>query len=240
MNVYTIKSLKCISLLLCFTLMSCTTLSSKTANYVAPNSENLPQSNQILLNASAHWKTIAEDLAKQLNLKLERNNIRDRSVYINPMSEKTDFTEAFNDFLITHLVNKGILVSRDKRSSTIYNYKIQPIFYRSARLTSKGFNANTTTLNNDLSVDRDLAVNSLGEKIVHQSQINSKTPLMEILITSSILSHDLYLYRTSDIYYTNQSDMHLYQRSKQSHLDDAHNKQYSGANVFNDPFYKRK
>lgn len=198
----------------------------------APTPEHFAPSMQRQLNASSHWSAIAMDLAKQLRKSLRKKDIVDHPIYLNLYSEDTEFTTAFNDFLSTHLVKMGMLVSKRREDAIIYNYKIQPVKYKSNRTTLQSDKFRWTLLTAGVVVARnivqhvgspDLIAAGVGADLF-QSQ---NAPKLELIISSSILSNDIYLHKTTDIYYANAKDVHLY-RQQQSNRSD----------VFDDPFYQ--
>lgn len=223
-------------------LSGCGTLNKKATYYPdAPISQNYPVQHQGKLNAASHWNIVANDLSAQLVIKLDKNKLSDKPVYLNLHSDKTQFTEAFNDFLTTSLVNKGVLVSKRRSNSIIYNYKIQALKYNSYRSTTMPSRTLWMPLAAGLVVVRhitdQLHFKAIDEAILgagllsdaFSTELQGLAPKVELLITSSILSHDIYLYRTSDIYYANSSDMHFYQKKAKTKDSD----------VFKDPFYTK-
>lgn len=216
-------------------LVACATPQNPATYYPdAPLPENFEPSYQKKLNAAAHWDTIASDLSSQLQAALNKNGIRDKPVYLNLYSDKTPFSRAFHDFLTTHLVKRGVLVSKDKINSTIYNYKIQPVKYASSTVTSLSSNYKWTMLATGLIVIRNIADSlHLNEDVITAGVAadafsTESSSRLELIITTSILSRDIYIYRTTDVYYANGEDMHLY---------DQQLKAGKKNNVFDDPFY---
>lgn len=218
--------------------IGCTTPHNSAILYPqAPMAENFEPSYQKQLNASAHWGAIASDMADQLSAALNKNNIIDKPVYINLYSEKTEFSKAFHDFLTTSLVKKGVLVSKNKIGSTIYNYKVQPIKYNSNRTTTFPSKIQWTTLAAGLIVIRE-AVDLIDDKdgnilaagVLADIWSEKSAPKLELIISTSVLSRDIYVLRTTDVYYANSEDMHFYMN--QSQLEQK--------KVFDDPFYQMK
>lgn len=216
-------------------LASCATPNNPAAYFPeAPLSENFEPSYQKRLNASAHWEVIAGDLSSQLLATLTKSGLQEKPVYINLYSEKTPFSRAFNDFLTTHLVKKGVIVSKDKINSTIYNYKIQPVNFESGMTTSLASNFKWTALATGLIVIRDIADSlHLNKDIVTagvaaDAWSTGGTSRLELIITTSILNRDIYIHRTTDVYYANSDDLHLYEQQS---------KAGKKRNIFDDPFY---
>ncbi len=203
----------------------------------APLSENFDPSVQKQLNAPSHWAVIANDLSEQLYANLHKNNLADKPVYVHLYSDKTEFSRAFNDFLTTSLVKKGVLVSRLKNGSTIYNYKIQTVRFNANRTTMLPNKFQWTSLAAGLIVVRNIAdlVNVDGglltAGLLADAWTSESAPKIELIITSSILNQNIYIYRTSDVYYANSDDGHLYEYDKRD---------YQSNHVFDDPFYNKQ
>ncbi len=216
-------------------LAACATPNNPAAYYPeAPLSENFEPSYQKKLNASAHWEVIASDLSGQLQGMLAKKGLQDKPVYINLYSEKTPFSRAFHDFLTTHLVKKGVLVSKDKINSTIYNYKIQPVKFESGMTSSLASNFKWTALATGLIVIRDVADSLHLNKDIVTAGIaadawsTAGSSRLELIITTSILNRDVYVHRTTDVYYANSDDLHLYEQQTKAGKKN---------NVFDDPFF---
>lgn len=232
--------IKRLSLLFCvlplLTISGCATNQNPATLYPqAPSVENFEPSYQKQLNASSHWGAIASDMADQLSAALNKNNIAEKPVYINLYSEKTEFGRAFQDFFTTHLVKKGVLVSKNKIGSTIYNYKIQPIKYQSNRTTSLPSKLRWTSLATGLIVVREIAdfldgdnETFLAAGVAADMWFGDTAPKLELIITSSVLRHEIYIHRSTDVYYANGSDIHLYQQQSNAN---------TRGQVFDDPFY---
>lgn len=205
----------------------------------APVAINFASSTQKHIQASSHWATIADDLAKQIKTNIDQHKIANRPVFVNLYSEPTEFTRAFNDFLITSLVNKGVTVSKLSVGSTVYNYKIQTVEYNSLRSTQLPSQAKWTALASGLVVIRSLESldhvirdgdgTILGAGVMADIFQNDLAPNLEIIITSSILSGSVYVARSSDIYYANMRDAALYQPKDK----------IKKTNVFDEPFYQQ-
>lgn len=202
----------------------------------APVADNFLRSSQKQMQASQHWMMVAEDLAEQMMSNLASKKLASKPIYLNLQTNVTPFTRAFNDFLITHLVEKGVAVSQAKNNSVIYNYKIQTVQYQSNRNTLLPEKVKWTSLAGGLFVARNVAsiFNAdallLGAGAVVDVEESNRAPNLELIITSSLLDRDIYLARTTDIYYVNEADIDLYKTNGSA----------SQANVFDDPFYKTR
>jgi hypothetical protein len=228
---------KLISIFWCLPLLvaGCATPQNPAAYYPdTPLTENFSPTYQKKLNASAHWEIIASDLASQLQASLVKNNLQDKPIFLNLASDKTLFSRAFHEFLTTQLVKKGLNVTRDKLHSTIYNYKIQPIKYASSTASPLASKFKWTMLATGLIVVRDIAdsldlnKDILAAGIAADAWSTESDSRLELIISTSIINRDVYIYRTTDIYYANSEDIHLYQQQLKAGKKN---------NVFDDPFY---
>lgn len=226
------KTLPLLAILLL--ISGCASTISERSVYApdAPTPDNFTPSLQRQLNASNHWSAIASDLANQLKLTLNKKQLDNRPLYLNLYSEDTEFSGAFNDFLTTHLVKKGLMVSKRKSGATIYNYKVNTIKFKSFRTTTQTSKSRWTALAAGVAVLTNVWDIGSADLIAIASGVdffqNEKAPNLEIIISSSILSNDIYLHKSSDIYYANAQDIHLYRQQNQS----------TNSDVFQDPFYQ--
>lgn len=211
-------------------LSSCANLK----NPDAPIAENFPRTQQKELQAAQHWKIIAEDIATQIQQNQAHLNKNKQPIYINMQTSGTHFSIAFKDFLLTSLTQVGVPVSKSSRASKNYDIKIHAIQYKSNRSTILPSQAKYTTLAAGLVVIRNVAkwLNTDGTLVGIGAAVDTwdanNAPKLEVIITTSLVENNIYLARSSDVYYANDDDMHLYE----------HNKPRKRASVFDDPFYQ--
>jgi len=213
------------------TLNSC----ASVANPDAPVAENFPRSVQKELQASRHWQIVADDIAAQIKQSTQSRKMGEKPIYLNLQSNNTNFSIAFKDFLITSLVKQRVAVTKLKSASNVYDIKIQTIQYQSNRNTILPSQAEYTTLAAGLVVARNVGKilnfdgTLIGLGALADVWSANGAPTLEIIITTSLLDGNLYIARTSDIYYANNEDIHLYQN----------NGKLKKNNVFDDPFYQK-
>lgn len=227
-----------LSLIVLFFLVACTQQPVLTNKPSAPMPENVSFEDQTQkqIQSSKQWQVIAEDMADQFIQAMQQNNLNKNPVYVFPQSKATSFTRAFNDFFITALVNKGVKVTTNKTSSTVFNYKIQLIEYNSLRGTAVSEMYKFSSLAAGIVVARNvgeiLGVDGsllAGGVALDAADLNL-APNLELIITSSIVEKNIFVRRTSDIYYANRLDKHLYMPASSQRNSD----------VFNEPFYQLK
>lgn len=204
-----------------------------THNAAIPS--DFPITTQQHIQAVNHWSNIAEDLVNQTVTSLEKHKLSHVPLYIKHPSVKSEFAVAFHDFLIDGMVKKGIKVNRVSSNNTVFEYKIQSVEFNSDRyFPSASQFGEETVLANGLVVRRNVSESksSALQKNTNDSGNNAwghRAPQLELLISSAIVDKNIYLMKTTDIYYANQDDKRLYQGGR--------NKAGARNNVFDDSFY---
>lgn len=202
----------------------------------APMNYQFDTKPQHQLNGSQHWSIIAKDIVKQIKTTTERYELSGRPIYFNLQSADSQFTNAFKEFLVEHSIKSGINVSNKANNSMVLNYKIQTVKFNPYRSMYHSKRFNLTRLAAGVIVARDimdlLSAGSGADTLVaagaFDSIIDQFAPQLEVIVSTSILNNNLYIHKTSDIYYAERLDLNLYKN-----ID---NKSYSS--VFEDPFYR--
>lgn len=177
------------------------------------------------MQASNHWAVLAQDLANRINNQLIITDNIDRTVFVEQTcgdeastcepNETSPFNEAFRDLLITGLYDYGIPTnSRHSPDAVEILYKVQLVRHNAKRIRTMTPGL-FTTLSSAIIVLRDVP----SELILLASGItadvaNTGIAAMghyEVIITTSIVDKDQYLFRASDIYYINDKDFSQYQ-----------------------------
>lgn len=186
-----------------------------------------PYSQQQKMEASHHWQVLAADLADRINNELIITDNINKAVSVKETcgndahpcaaNETSSFNEAFHDLLVTNLVGFGIPTKPqgDEDSLTI-NYKVQTVRHSSDRLRTlqpgvlTGLSAAIVVLRNAPSELVNLAIGTA----LDVANANFTTHgHYEVIITTSVLKGEQYLFRASDIYYINDRDFWHYQES---------------------------
>lgn len=208
---------------------------SSPSTYNAPIPENFPVTTQQHLQAVEHWSNVAQDLVNQTVMTLEKHNLLQSPLYIKHPPVKSEFSVAFHDFLIDGMVKKGIKVNRVNSNNTVLEYKVQSIEFGSSRYyPSLSKFGEETVLANGLVVRRDVSASRQDPLQKNTNDPNQHTwgneaPSLELLISSAIVDKNIYLSKTTDIYYARQGDKGLYQGGR--------NGTGTRNNVFDDAFY---
>ncbi len=183
-------------------------------------------SEQQKMQAAHHWDVLAADVANQINNQLIISDYVDKAVYVKAtcgtdavpceQGETTQFNEGFRDLLITRLVNYGVPTSSNKKLTDIeVNYKVQVIYHASNRYTMApgtltALTAVISVFRNAPSTLQALAIATGIDLLNTASPINGH---YEVIITTSMVTEEKYLFRTSDIYYINDPDFWHYQNA---------------------------
>lgn len=194
-----------------------------------PEPITFPYSQQQKMEASYHWKVLAEDLANRINNELINSDNISKSVFVketcgdeakpcNP-TETSSFNEAFRDLLITNLVGFGIPTQqlKDDESLNIL-YKVQIVRHNTERIRTlqpgilTALSAAITVLRNAPSEVVTIALGIAADAANTSLTLNGH---YEIIITTSMISGGKYLFRASDIYYINDKDFWHYQNHRQ-------------------------
>ncbi len=184
-------------------------------------------SQQKKMQAAAHWEVLAADLANRINNQLIATGNLDKAVFVKetcgndsiPCSpdETSSFNEAFRDLLITDLFGYGVPTnSRADGKAIEVRYKVQIVRHNSDRVRPlrpgllTGLSAAVAVLRN-APIELILLASGLAADAANTSLVTSGH--YEVIITTSMITHDRYLFRASDIYYINDNDFYHYQEN---------------------------
>jgi len=176
-------------------------LQSITSQPQSPQPEHQPEQQveeeyvQPTMFASNDWRQYAIELANKINKELIVRNYVDKSVYVRPVCsdphpcspETTAFNRAFSDFLITELVKLAVPTVNSPEHNTVeVTYKAQVVMH--------GKNFNPLDLFNPNGTKRFVAD--------------------EVIIITSILLDNSYIFRDSGVYTIKDKDFWHYQDLK--------------------------
>lgn len=177
------------------------------------------------MQAAHHWDVLANDVANRINNELIINDYLETPVYVKTTcgdedspcepNETSSFNEAFRDLLITELVGFGVPVQQQAiDDAIIIHYKVQVVYHKAPRVRTikPGLITSLATgilvFRNAPHQFRTIATAGLIDLANQNAVMNSSH---EVVISTSMVSRDKYLFRSSDIYYINDRDyMHYY------------------------------
>lgn len=189
-----------------------------------PKPATYPMSFQKKMQAGHHWNLLAQDVAEQVRLCCSEgfgcDFAQGRPLYVEAKSGV--FGKAFHEMLIAHLVRpqvygvgqwNGCLVVEEKtEDSLVLRYNVQLIKHRSNRF-NRPMPGTFTALATGLAVIRNNTPNTLkawgiGAGVLADIWAGSSTtlPHHEVLITTSVLNGNQYLFGKADLYYINDPD----------------------------------
>ncbi len=205
-------------------LIICTTVLITSCTTGIPESKNFPHSQQQKMQASHHWEVLAKDLANRINNELIITDNIETAVFVKQTCgdesrpcdphQTSSFNEAFRDLLITNLVDYGIPTRNQLEEDNIeIQYKVQIVHHNAERIRT--FKPGIlTAISAAIVVLRDapaeLLILTAG---IAADIVNANLSLVghyEIIITTSMLNDNKYLFRASDIYYINDQDFYHY------------------------------
>ena len=192
-----------------------------------PESIGYPYNQQRKMQASHHWQILAEDLANKINKQLIITDNIDKAVFVKETcgdestpcdSHKTSsFNEAFRDLLITDLVDLGIPTRKNLSDDAVeILYKVQLVRHNTNRIRTlqpgilSSLSAAIVVLRNAPTELVLLATGVAADIANTNLTINNH---YEIVITTSMVLNNQYLFRASDIYYINDKDLWQYQQT---------------------------
>lgn len=172
------------------------------------------------MQAGQHWDILAADIANQINNELIINDYLDTPVFVRETcgnenmpckpSESTVFEESFRDLLITNLVTLGVPTTpNDGSDSIVINYKAQTVYHPKNKWPAIK-PGTITALTAGIVVLRDAPSELIALAIagaidfLYASQVNKRN--FEVIITTSVVVDNHYLFRNSNIYYINDQD----------------------------------
>jgi len=207
-----------------FPLLICTLVLLNGCTGGIPKPVDFPQSKQQKMQASHHWEVLAKDLANRINNELIITDNIETTVFVKQTCgdeskpcephQTSSFNEAFRDLLITNLVDYGIPTrSQLKKDSIEIQYKVQVVHHEARRVRT--FEPGIlTAISAAIVVLRDapeeLIIIAAGVMADLANANLTQEGHYEIIITTSMISRNKYLFRASDIYYINDKDFYHY------------------------------
>ncbi len=192
-----------------------------------PEPVNHPYSQQKKMQASSHWQVLAADLANRINKQLIITDNINKAVFVKETCgdeaipcqphETSSFNEAFRDLLITNLFGYGVPTnSRPDEKTIAIQYKVQIVYHNTDRIRTlqpgllTGLSAAVMVLYN-APTELIILASGMAADVANTSLVQNGH--YEVIITTSMVLKDQYLFRASDIYYINDEDFHHYQEN---------------------------
>ncbi|MEE4315119.1 MAG: hypothetical protein V2J11_11510 [Desulfofustis sp.] len=177
-------------------------------------------SDQQKMQAGHHWDVLAADVAGEINTALILGDFLTTPVFVRQTcgdedtpcrpAETSVFDEAFRDLLITNLVALGVPTSNTPTEDAIVvHYKAQPVYHHTQRLRTirpgllTSISAGIIVLRN---APWELAAMAMAGGIDALNAAYNSLDRFEVVITTSMIAKNTYLYRDTSIYYINTTD----------------------------------
>jgi hypothetical protein len=184
-----------------------------------PHPQRFPSSSQLAPKASKHWEVMADDIATQAKTSLDRVATQKVPiVYVVQSRQRSVFSQAFHDFLITRLVHHGIAVSQRSQGAIRLEYQSRLVRHGSEREIY--YPGTLTALTAGLLVARNIAEHGIsplgfaalgiGADIAASVLDATQASKLELIVTTSIVDNGRYIMRKSDVYYLNEADSALF------------------------------
>ncbi|ACL01950.1 hypothetical protein [Desulfatibacillum aliphaticivorans] len=172
------------------------------------------------MQAVHHWDILAEDVANQVMMTIEQHpGIETQPVSVASPDETTAFSLMFHDLLVSHLVNRGLVLTPSNEGSLILGYSAR-ILQHEDRIIRKN-PVKWTMLAGSMRVARaaydwatedilnmGIGVGILGD--LARGYTTGDKPAKELFITTTLAYGDRYLMHANDIYYINDGDWWQY------------------------------
>ncbi len=180
------------------------------------------------MQAAYHWEVLAADVAYQVNNELIRSDFINTPVFVKETcgddshicqpNETSAFNETFRDLLITQLVSLGVPTSSAPDNDAItVNYKTKLLYHTPGRIRTikpgaiTALTAGILVLRNAPSA---LLTLGLAAAVDFANASADTASNYEVVITTSLVKKEKYLFRQSDIYYINDRDFWHYMDDK--------------------------
>ncbi|GAB1410403.1 hypothetical protein MASR1M90_15570 [Desulfovibrionales bacterium] len=182
-------------------------LTTGCANQV-PVAENFSISTQKKLRAPHHWDVIAEDVVTVAKKALDYNDdLRGEPVFVDFVQiDPFPFNQAYKNFMITGLVNRGILVTENPNAQILVRIDTQVVHHKGPRKYSP-------------LVSTAISTNALQEKGRSEDHGSTSSALTdgptrtELIVNTSILKDGNYRMRKSTVYYVDGEDTRLFAKT---------------------------
>ena len=188
-----------------------------------PLAENFELTVQPKVRSAGHWDLLSRDVVAQTLQTLDKAGIEPHSqLYVALPPNPSEFDQAFREFLITKLVQRGAAVQQMPGQSLDVTYHTQVVRHNSARphFIPGQFTMLTTGLMAAYGLSHEhidmqlLATVGLAAAIDYGASVNSGGPTnTELILTTTVTRGGQYVARKTDVYYLENADTPLFTRS---------------------------
>ena len=177
-----------------------------------PNGYRL--STQPKMQSIHHWDVLAKDVAQKVESQLSDTFLKDQyTLYVAP-SGTTAFEKVFHQLLITRLTENGMTMSSKPEDALVLSFDIEMVRH-AARLvrTKEGVFKSLAPgfmVKDDTPLSGPFSQVQAAEIQVGNAQLNMEAglytmtlPEIEVVVTTSLTRDNIYVARTSSVYYIN-------------------------------------
>ena len=188
---------------------------------------NFEKQEQQKLQSASHWQTIADDVTGDLRKSLAKTTGVSNKLHVIQSNEDSMFQKAFNEQLISSLIESGYTVMKAPDMFTRnVQVKTTPVYFseKQARNPQLG---EATALAGGLWVLKNIYNNvspgaaMMGAALSYDaykalnSKYNTATPQTELVVTVSVSDASRYYANVTNVYYTPGSNLGHYAQQKQ-------------------------
>jgi hypothetical protein len=196
-----------------------------------PVADNFPLTYQKVARTAQHWDVVADDVVAQTAGVLATNQaLQSRAIFVPPTPRNTAFDATFRDFVINHMVDRGMPVSvcsspggtgmvsnpdvRVRYETRVIGHAQMPS-YRPGVLTAlaAGVFVGRSIALSDVHPDA-AGVAAFGAVALADLATGhiAKPTHTELVVTTTIEENNQFVMRRSDIYYVPDGDVNLFTR----------------------------
>lgn len=173
---------------------------------LVPEPSSYGHTMQSKMQSAYHWEVMADDVAKQIRARLDEpyGTGKDAGTFfVNRSEDRTPFSEAFHDLLISSIVEEGMAVAAQMMDGVrVVDYDVKVVHHKADRGAAQPETLIGQILRRGITVVRDTV--AFG---AFQAQ---KVPHSEVMVTVSITENNEYILHSTDIYYINDPDFWHY------------------------------
>ena len=181
------------------------------------------------MQAAHHWDVLAEDVASRLKEHINKSPVAGRTINV-VSGNNSPFQDAFEDLLITQMVNQGLDIRDNNNGRLKLKFKTQVISHSDRgyvrppddthtklALLATGVWAAINIANNSTAVkDALIATGIVGAGVGMDATAGNIASISnkEVIINVSLMDGDKYIMRKTGIYYINEPDGSHYMKPK--------------------------
>ena len=178
-----------------------------------------PVSFQRKMQAAEHWDILTAHVANRLQDSLlgsGQQQGRPVALYVQQPRYSSEFSVAFHNLLLTHLLERGFLVSENPGGGYTVSYDVQVVTHKDRGFIRPTPGLFTVLTGSVLVLDATAESNPATAAMMGAVGLDVVTgyitdqPNSEVIVTTSVMSGDRYVTRLRDIYYISDNNVGQY------------------------------